>query len=622
MRALVIFALKHFLFWLLYFAFTRLLFLIYNFKKLANEDFSEVLQSFWYAVPLDISAASYLLGLSLIFSVLYFIFSKKIWLKINRIWVFFLLTIISILCASELLLYDEWGAKIHYKIFNHLQHPAEVFKTATPYHYLIFGAGLLIYLYPSFTFYNRFFHQYFSVPLLKIFLKLRSGILFFLVAGFGIVLGIRGGFREIPINQSVVYYTKNNLLNAATINTPWNLVYSVVENRKSLYKNPFVFYDLKEAYDRARKLFEVEKDTTYKILTTEKPNIVIFMLEGWSIDLMKSYNSDIDVTPNFDSLSNEGLLFTNIYTSGWTSDFGMGAILSAYPALSIACIVAQESKFSRVNCINKVLKPSGYQSSYFFGGELNYGNIKSYLAYQGFDKLVEQKDFPSEFPSGRLGIHDEYVFPFQLKQMEKEKEPFLSAIFNVSSHSPYDMPVDSIITYSDKENMYINSVHYADHCIGEYFKQARKQKWFDNTLFVLIADHSHNTHINSEYTSSAHSTIPFLLYGNVIKPEFHGKRIDKLGSQTDFLATLLSQLNLKNTDFRWSKNLLNPYVKEFAHFTHPAGFGWVTPSGNYSYHYQINSFLEENFSDSSVKDSIIKDGKCYMQSVFQEFSDF
>ena len=149
---------------------------------------------------------------------------------------------------------------------------------------------------------------------------------------------------------------------------------------------------------------------------------------------------------------------------------------------------------------------------------------------------------------------------------------------------------------------------------------AKKEKWYDNTLFILVADHSHHSYKRWSYYSPGYHKIFLLLTGNVIKDEFKGKKISKLGSQVDLPAILFTQLGLDYKEFRWSKNLLNPYSPEFASVGFEEGIGWIKPAGNFFYDKRLNIFQNLEIPPQ-YKDSLVNEGNAYLQLIFQQYLD-
>jgi phosphoglycerol transferase MdoB-like AlkP superfamily enzyme len=220
-------------------------------------------------------------------------------------------------------------------------------------------------------------------------------------------------------------------------------------------------------------------------------------------------------------------------------------------------------------------------------------------------------------PQGKLGIHDEFTLGYLEDDIGKMKQPFFAALFTLSTHSPWDQPFKKPLKWGDNEHEYINAAYYTDHCLGEFFAKAKNEPWFNNTLFILVADHSHNSYRNWHPYSKEYHKIPMLFYGNVIRENFRGSVCHKLGNQHDIAATLLGQLNLPANLFHYSKNLFNPLAPDFAYYTTEDGVGWIRPYGYFTYDKGPDFYYW--WTDPKLADSIKQEGKAYLQTVFGEY---
>lgn len=615
MKAGVSYLLRTYLYWLLLFFIARFIFVIYYLSSI-KAPFSDILLTFFYSIRLDLSTATYLTVIPFILVVWSLIFPHQI-ATMHKRYIMIFTVIFSIITASELAIYSEWGTKLHYKALLFLLHPSEVIGSASIYHIIGFALSFAIQLWAAKFLYRKLFsaeEKLIRKPMQAISLS----CLFIPV----MVLGIRGGFNQIPVNQSDCYFSNDNILNLAAVNSGWNLLHSITENPGLTEVNPYVDVPIDEALTRVKNLL-ASADSSSSILNTSRPNIVLIILESWSSDLIPSSGGDPGATKNFESLIQDGLYFTNVIASGDRSDQGMAAIFSGFPAQPLTTIISQPAKFQRLPALGKSLKKEGYHTSFFFGGQLSYGNIKSYMIYNQLDKIVEAEDLPSDIPTGKLGAHDQYMYDIQLKELKNFPQPFFSSIFTLSTHSPFDMPLDKFpISWGKNENHYVNSVYYADSCLGDFFKKAKEESWYDNTLFVLVSDHSRNSHKNHEFISPEYHKIPLLFYGNVLKNEYRNRKIDRIVSQTDLPATLLSQLKISTKDYKWSRNALNNTSTEFAYYSFINGVGWVVPDGFYTFDYNIKGFHRKTLKDSSKTEDHIRNGKSYLQVMFNEYLSY
>ena len=158
--------------------------------------------------------------------------------------------------------------------------------------------------------------------------------------------------------------------------------------------------------------------------------------------------------------------------------------------------------------------------------------------------------------------------------------------------------------------------------MGDFFAKAKKQSWYNNTLFILVADHSHNSPRNWMIYSPEYRHIPMLLYGNVLIPEMKGKRMEMPCSQTDLAATLLSQLGLKHDKYHWSKNLFNPYSKPFSYYAFDGGLGWVETDNFFVFDEGQNTYYSAKYNSKEDSARINHNGKSYIEMLFQEYLEY
>lgn len=608
--------LRQFLFWIVFFNFARMVFLIYHLRLILIEKIhlTELLQIPFRAFRLDLATACYIMLIPFLILLVQSVYSPKWINKVNKAYTAILCFAYALTAAGEIGIYSEWKTKLTYKVIKYLSHPSEIYNSSESGIFI-----LLVFLF-LFMFLAGFFAyiKFFAVDIIREKRNFLFSLLFLLFTPPLMFIGMRGGTQQIPINQSESYYSKHNILNLSSVNNFFNLYISIFENLANFNLNPYIFMDSRKAAQEIKEIYQIKKDTTISILKNPRPNIIILIMESWSADLVEDLGGEPGITPEFKNLEKNGILFDQIYAPGSRSEQGMASIFGGFPAHPVSSITVQPDKFVKLPSLPQVLQKEGYSTSFYFGGQLIYGNIKSYIIFNNFDKIMEGADFPADIPRGKLGIHDEYTLGYQMNDLGKQKQPFFSALFTVSTHSPWDQPYKRPLKWGDNEHNYINAAYYTDHCLGEYFAKAAKQPWFNNTLFIIVADHSHNSYRNWDPQSKEYHKIPMLFYGNVIKDQFRGKRWHKLGDQQDIAATLLAQLGMDHKRFHWSKNLFNPYTPEFAYYTTEDGDGWIRPDAYFSFDAGTNyyHFLQIK---PEIKDSILTEGKAFLQGVFGEY---
>jgi len=611
---------KQYIYWLFIFAFARLLFLIAYAQTILDNGiaFRDIIATFYYALKLDIASATYILIIPFF---IHFIqaFSSPKWLNnLNKIYTVIILFIFLLINIIELGLYAEWRTKLSYKAFSYLSHPDEIINSAQTGESI-----LLIVLLSGLTYVGIYIYsRYFFTPILRIKIKPTHAFLFLILGSVLMFIPARGGIKSVPINRSKSYFSNCQILNSAATNSAFNLFMGIFENRINIDKNPFVEMPNEEAKQIVEQLFRSKSDQYQKILTTERPNIVLLILESWSADLIETLGGEPGITPFFHSLEKDGLLFDDFYATGSRSEQAMASIFGGYPAHPITSITVHPEKYTGLPTWIHQLNQEGYFTSFYFGGHLIYGNIKSYITYNAFDKIKEVEDFNPKFPRGKLGIHDAFTLTEMADDLNTTPQPFLSALFTLSSHSPYDepKPKKEVLPWGGNERQYINAAYYTDQSLQKFFEKVKPSAWYKNTLFIIVADHSHNSYRNHIMQDAAYHKIPLLFYGPVLDSAYRGKIIKHLGYQPDLVATLLPQLGLEATDYAWSKNLLDSTSSRFAYNAYEEGFIWSRPTGQISFEKHLNYYYRNTVPKAQF-DSISKEGKAFLQVLFQDYMD-
>ena len=434
-----------------------------------------------------------------------------------------------------------------------------------------------------------------------------------------LLLGIRGGFQPIPVNLSDAYFSNKIILNDIAVNPNWNILQSISMSQSSFEGNPYEKYSDEEATAFMNTL-KPKSDTTTYVLNTKQPNIVFILLESWSADNVESLGGLDGITPNFKALEKEGLSFTDFYSNGWTSDQGMSSIFSSFPVFPYVAVINESDKSRKLPCLNKSLSEKGYHSSYFFGGQLTYGNIKGYLLSQGFDIVKDENDY-QDLPSGALGVHDEFMFSQFKEELKQLPQPFMSTLFTISSHSPFDFPTEHKLSFNSKEDKYVNSVAYTDKCLGDFMESVKQEDWYANTLFVIVADHSHSSPIKRRVAQKERYKIPMLWMGEVLNEEYKGKQHNKMGSHLDITPSVLAQLTINNKAYNFGNDLFNPTAKSVVPYAFHKGYGLIRPEANYAFSESYNKVFESRAADSLQKATIKKETELYFQAAFKEYME-
>jgi phosphoglycerol transferase MdoB-like AlkP superfamily enzyme len=283
-------------------------------------------------------------------------------------------------------------------------------------------------------------------------------------------------------------------------------------------------------------------------------------------------------------------------------------------------IINQADTSRKLPCLNKSLAQNNYHSSFFFGGQLTYGNIKGYLLSQGFDKVKDENDY-QHLPSGALGVHDEFMFRQFKEELKQLPEPFMSTLFTISSHSPFDFPAEHKLSFNHKDDKYVNSVAYTDDCLGKFMESVKGEEWYENTLFVIVADHSHSSPMNRRVAQKEKFHIPMLWLGEVLSEKYKGKQHLKMGSHIDITPSILAQLNLNNKAYDFGNDLFNTTSKSIVPYAFHKGYGLIRAEANYAFSESYNKVFESRAVDSIQKATIKKETELYFQAAFKEYME-
>jgi phosphoglycerol transferase MdoB-like AlkP superfamily enzyme len=589
--------LKLMLLWILIFDFQRLLFLIHNWNKFEKVNFSEWILAFFYSLKLDIATTSGLIILPFLFYALFLLSKKRVFKILFQAILVLEFLLVAMIHCGEINAYGEWNHKLTSRVFMHLANPDEVFRTADYGMTFWYFVYLIIEFVFSIKLGNRLFSKSFMIESTKNSIYkniLRFFTVLIIISGTTIVL-LRGGFQQIPININAAIYSNNSVANDLSINPLYFFAKSFLLYNRSEIDEFMPKIDAKLAEKIVSDLMEYPEKHENYFLELKKPNIVLVIMESWAAEAIGCMSKTKGATPNFDNLASEGLLFTNVYGTSHTSEIGNASIFSGFPGVPEVSISMQPEKSRKLKSINQSLAPLGYTSSYLFGGDLKYGNIGGFFLDHGFEVVKDENDFNSSLKRGKLNYFDEDLYTKFISEINSSNEPFLHCAFTGSTHSPFDVPKTKNQKWTGNEADYMNSLVYADQSLKKFIQKAKKQKWYKNTLFIFVSDHSHSTPEVGSPNDHLFYRIPLLFWGPVLKTEYKGNRIDRLGSQVDIPATLMYQMNLSKEGYPWSRDLMNPAIKPFAFHTIIRGYGWVRNTGFLTYQMQMKQYLEDNF---------------------------
>jgi len=587
---------------------SKIVFLVSNLQLTADLSFPEIAGIFYYGIKMDISMVSYLMiipGIILCFS---FILSSKIITSIFRIYTYFLLLFITIINTVDLGLYPHWGTRIGFSVVDYLGDLQGLFSSVNWKDGL---AVLLILAFYGILFvflFNRFLKKSIQLAAKQ---KWYFSSVFILLTAL-LFIPIRGGLGTSPINLSTVSFSTKFYVNQSTYNFLWNF-FDTAQRRKNEI-NPCSYTEIEVAYNTFKR-FENQRafiDTTLiEMNESEKPNVILIILESFSNKVISSFGGEKSICPNLDSICEDAVIFPSFYASGNRSDRGMAAILGSYPSLLTHSIINEPQKSVKLKMISDYFNQNDYWTSFYYGGDIDFYNLKSFVLQGAYDEITGQDDFPKEIRNmSSWGAPDGYLFNKVLRELEKPR-PFFTVVYALSSHTPYDVPVQMFPAKTHEEK-YLNSVAYTDSCLGDFINSLKKTKIWENTLVIITSDHGHLFPGPTDIIEPATYRIPLIWTGGIVK---NPGVINKICGQPDLAPTLAKQLGWKSDSAMFGHDIFSK--PSYAFYMCDNGWGYISEEGEYFYEQRSGKIRNFKIPQNAKPD--LDFAKAYMQVLHDDF---
>lgn len=593
----------------------RGVFLIYEHRAAAQLGIDTLARVFVHGVRMDLSAAAYATIVPVLLVALGRVIRPSVVGAALTTYTSALVIIIALLTAGDLGIYDAWGVRLDATPLLYLRTPVEAFASAESGPVLLCAMVALVFGAAGIVAYRRL-----VAPRLdgaRRTTTAAAGLA--LVCGALLVVPIRGGVQWTPLNQSSVYFSSHEFANQAALDVPWNVVHSLTTENALGRANPYTEIDPVTARRVVDSLLADPRATSDGLLRIPRPNVILIIWESLTAKVVAPLGGVPGVTPNLDSLVHDGVFFDHFYASGDRSAKGLVAILSGFPTLPHVQVMNTPDRAVRLPMLSRDLGAAGYATSFYYGGELAFANIKSYLLDGGFDHLVGESEFPRDERGSKWGAHDQYVLGRLLHDVPSMRRPFFSALFTLSSHEPFEVPMAPVFPGRDQSAMFLNSQAYADRSVGAFIRAARSQPWWDSTLVVIVADHGHplpHLSLPNGTAADARQRIPMLWLGGALARR--DTVISRFGAQTDVAPTLLAQLGIGHAQYRFGRDVLAPDGASFAYYSFLDGFGFVDARGSLVYDALANR-VTQRYGDAGEPEQ--RAGLSLLRLSFQAYLD-
>ena len=593
--------------------------------------FTELPAVIWHGLPLDLSMAGYLSVIPGFLSI------AVVWLKRDLVKpimnIYFIIASLFITCSFLLnaSLYPYWKYPLDSTpLFYFFTSPADAIASVSIWQ-VILSIVILIVLTIGVWFtlrmrgekrqqYSRYAYGYggFGSGKRNRFDDFdrhrgRTSIILLLLTGL-LFLPIRGGITVSTMNTGQAYFSQNAYLNHSAVNPLFSLFESITHQED--FASQYRFMKDKEADKIFATMTSTSDENTYPLLneaTFKKgtPDILIVIMESFASDIMPSMGSYKDVAVCLDSIAQQSILFTRFYANSFRTDRGMVSILSGYPAQPTTSIMRYPRKTSQLPSIARNLaKYKNYKTTYYYGGDADFCNMRSYLVSQGYQHIISDANFPIEDKLSKWGVPDHILaakMMEDIKAQQNEKRPMLRILQTSSSHEPFEVP------YHRLKDKRLNAFAYTDSVMGAIVREYRKLPRWKNTLIVFVPDHVGGYKENLNDHDRSRYQIPLILAGGAISRPM---KVGIIGSQHDIAATLLGQLGVEHREFTFSKNMMCDATPKFAFFAVNDAFGIVSEENSLIYDNRAKRIVY----DKGEKGFNLKRGQAYLQKIYDDLA--
>ena len=517
--------LKRVSFTLFFLTFYRLVFAIYNYKYFIGIKSFDICKAFFYGLRFDVATALVINIFFIFFSLIpYRSYRYEQFLKFTFV---IFSTVFLIAPVVDLEFFSFLGKKISIDIFDiggDLQ--SQIPQIIKNYWYfsvlILINFLVLIFLYPTKKKVLEFSEK----------ISCFKSILFSSLILILTAIGIRGGIQLRSLSPKSAFVFSRHELGNLSLNAAYTLVRSI--GKKGVEKERYFETD-KEALDLILKKRSFKSNSN---LSENRSNVVVLILESLSQEYM-----DDGYAPFLKQISKKSLYFNKAFANGRRSIEVLPSILAGFPSIVGKPLYQSQYQTNKFYALPDDLRKNGYTTSFFHGGKTGTMDFDSYCKTIGFSSYHGMEDYPNQdHYDGYWGIYDHYYLSYFKKKLDSYTEPFFSTFFTLSSHQPYSLPQNFRNIFPKGKLAIHESIGYLDYSLENFFKKARGEKWFDNTLFIITADHTQKLYSKEFNSELGRYRVPILFYHPRVDLSVLTKR--DLVSHIDIYPSILDFLNL------------------------------------------------------------------------------
>ncbi|EPJ2722192.1 LTA synthase family protein [Vibrio vulnificus] len=434
------------------------------------------------------------------------------------------------------------------------------------------------------------------------------------------VLGARSSLGHRPLNPAMVAFSSDPLVNDLVLNSSYSVFFAINNMKSERSADKFYGQMSQDKIIELVKASSAKHDFVQGSLPTlnvnnatyqGKPkNLVILLQESLGARFVGGLGG-LPLTPNLDKLLEEGWNFTQMYATGTRSVRGIEAITTGFPPSPSRAVVKLSKSQTGFFTIADLLKKQGYHTQFIYGGEAHFDNMKSFFLGNGFEQIVDEPQYQNPEFTGSWGVSDEDLYnkaDEEFTRLNKEGKPFFSLVFTSSNHSPFEYPAGKIEPYESEFNTRNNTVKYSDYALGTFFDKAKQSDYWENTIFIVIADHDARV-FGSQLVPVDRFHIPAVILGKGIEP----RKDDRLANNIDMPPTLLSLIGIDATSPMIGRDLTKPLAREDerAMMQFDKNYGYLTRDSlvvfspgekvsSYHYNFEDKSLTPKEVSQDSL----------------------
>ncbi len=607
----------YFLFWIGCFEGGRVLFLLYQWRNTVRLDFSLIAGIFLHGLQMDISLVCAVMIIPVCVVARAGFLPPRDTKRLIIGYTAAVLAISTLGIVADLEVFSVWGYRLDSSPLQYLTSSREAFASAAGSPLALLASLLVVTFGLAITVFSKGLVPYIDTMSRQG--QLKSVLLVALLAP-GITIGARGGInRRMHISPGSVYFSQDNFANQAAINPVWNFFASVINGSGSPSVEKFADRKVAQAIvDSLLAEPSFHDAESPKLLSMRPKKVILIFWESLTGKIVEREGGLRGITPGFNQLAQEGILFDHLYASGSRTTKGLVAVLSGLPSHPTVNPLESAQLGAALPRMSVNMASAGYRTGFFYGGPLSFDSRNRFLLRGHYDVIVEKKNFdPADWQSP-WGVHDPIMLDRLFGAVDTASAPMFAVSFTLSSHEPFRVPGQVFVKGNDSEHRFLNAQAYSDRAIFAFIQRAKKTSWWDSTLVIILADHgSPYPYLGSALASaSGQYRIPMLWLGGALV--VRDTVIHRIGSQSDIPKVLLNQLGINSSEYRWSKDFLNPTSQQWAFYAFRNGFGYVDKSGAFVFD-NVAKRVIQRFGAPTLES--VKAGRAFQQVVMQSYVD-